>query len=230
LSAGVAGGCNFYWTDARVEAPPEAVLARRINPPSFEPQPYQAEAWEALLTDAGRIDVGTVVLSSADLLLDAGVRRHIERHKGIAFKAAGLWAGRPDEALLAIDIGDWDVIFLPYSVFRNHDYIDVFDRASKRGVGLVATGDVLLTQQESALMATPREVRDHLLEALPGRRFLDLAVQFALARDEVSSVLVPVRTAADVEEVLKTDDHTTLSANDIETVQRVSLGLPARRS
>lgn len=116
-----------------------------------------------------------------------------------AVRAIGVSVYKPEETRLAIDSGVWDAIQLPFNLM-DQSHGCYFEQAHAKGAGIIVRSVLMrgmLTDRIQHLHPALRDVEKHIdrYRALLGEAhgtLPQLATQFALAHDAVSSVLVGI--------------------------------------
>ncbi|MGH9270394.1 MAG: aldo/keto reductase, partial [Ilumatobacteraceae bacterium] len=129
------------------------------------------------------------------------------------------------EALPWIDLPELDVVQVPFSAFDPHSAEALIQRASERGVTVVARG---VLGQGRATTAHHQSGETHglgadlaALAAASGRSVQDLAIEFARAREGVGVVLVGVRLPSHLDDLLSGAARGALPSDVMDALQAV---------
>ncbi|WP_154858301.1 aldo/keto reductase [Cyclobacterium xiamenense] len=177
--------------DASGRLPASAALESRIRS-------SVAESLSALGTDY--LDVLLLHQADEEILAHETICRVFQdlQKEGLA-RAIGASTYSPAESEWAIRSGIWQVVQLPYNLLDQRQDA-VFGLASEKGVGLVVRSVLLrglLTERGKDLQAPLAAIETHIrgyatLVEANGISLPEYAMRFALARPEVSSVLLGI--------------------------------------
>ncbi|MBI4615069.1 MAG: aldo/keto reductase [Planctomycetes bacterium] len=142
----------------------------------------------------------------------------------------------PEAAEFALGLGTFDALQIAYSVLDQRPADRVLPAAAGRGVGILIRSVLLkgaLTSRGDQLPIPLERVRDRsrAFRRLVAERFgigreARVAIRFALARREVSSVLVGVSSLNEMEEDLASLDEADLPADFLESARELRIDDP----
>ncbi|MBI4617564.1 MAG: aldo/keto reductase [Planctomycetes bacterium] len=142
----------------------------------------------------------------------------------------------PEAAEVAMGLGVFDVLQIAYSVLDQRPADRVLPAAAGRGIGILVRSVLLkgaLTARGEHLPAPLEPVRDRsrAFRRLVAERFgpgreARIAISFALARREVSSVLVGVSSVDEMEEDLASLDDAELPSDFLESARGLRIDDP----
>lgn len=172
---------------------------------------------------------GTVEVIENDTIIDFYQKL---KTKGI-IKAAGISVYTAQEALKAVNSGNWDVIQLAFNLL-DQTQLPAIELAASKGVGIVVRSVLfkgVLTDKGNNLHPALKEVQNHRkkYETLLGdeaKTLSELATKFVLSCKEVSSVLVGIDKLEYLEQALLVADGNYLSDEKLQKAKALAYPQP----
>lgn len=154
-------------------------------------------------------------------------------------RAWGVSALSAEDALMALESGQPDVLEVTYNLFRQEPAEELFPAAQAAGVGIIAReplangflsgkygpesifppGDIRADFPRSYIEAATRAAEECRVLVLPGRRTLtQAAIRFALEHEAVSVVIPGIKTPEQAEENLAASDVPPLTPDELRWI------------
>lgn len=182
---------SVHFRDAKGGIPDERSLVNIIQTSLYE-------SLEALQTDY--VDVFMLHTVDMKILENDNISRiFYDVKKSGKARAIGVSTYLPEETKVALEIGIWDLIQLPFNLMDQRQRT-FFSLAAQKGVGIVTRSVLLkglLSDRGKDLHPALKDVENHILsykELLNGSApdLATLAIKFALSFDEISTILVGI--------------------------------------
>jgi len=202
----------------KVNIPPENVDMRRFIGVSL------AQSRQELRREC--LDIVQVHNATSDTFLHSDIFKVLLEEKdvgGIRFIGASVYD--PENALAAIDSGTIDVLQIAYNVLDQRMDEEVLDEAESEGIGILSRSVYLkgvLTERAEWLpdhCAPLRESVESIKKGMDLTSWEDLsgfALRFALSNSQIDSILVGVRSEAELDFALDTFNKGKLSDDELE--------------
>lgn len=206
------------------------IIATKVNIP---PEDVDAEKFiRASLTQSRQklrrkcLDIVQVHNATSDTFLHSDIFSILLEEKdagNIRFVGASVY--EPENALAAIDSGTIDVLQIAYNILDQRMDEKVLDKAESEGIGVLSRSVYLkgvLTKRAKYLpehCAPLREAVERIKEKMNLTSWTDLssfALRFALSNPRIDSVLVGVRSEAELEFALDAFNKGKLSDNELD--------------
>ena len=190
------------------------------------------ESLTALQTEF--IDV--CMLHQADLEIlgnDTVANTFLNKKKQGVIRATGVSTYTVEETKMAIDCGVWDVVQLPFNLMDQSQEV-LFSLAAQRGVGIMVRSVLfkgLLSERGRNLHPALKDVEAHLksykeLFSESASDLPTLATKFALAFEQVSSVLVGIDRMAYLQKALTAADGIYLNKKTLSRAKELRYADP----